>query len=84
MKSNYMEWNRFILIFLLFSCLHDSFDSYNFITGSLEEYRSKAADNCHVDVECPAACHCDGGTVDCSARGLKEIPRDIPLYTTEL
>uniref|UniRef100_A0A182KBF6 Protein slit n=1 Tax=Anopheles christyi TaxID=43041 RepID=A0A182KBF6_9DIPT len=37
-----------------------------------------------MDQECPAACHCDRTTVDCSGRGLKEIPRDIPLYTTEL
>ncbi|XP_037915556.1 protein slit isoform X1 [Hermetia illucens] len=49
-----------------------------------DEYRTKYAGECRIDIECPAACHCDRTTVDCSARGLKEIPRDIPLYTTEL
>ncbi|XP_039440093.1 protein slit isoform X3 [Culex pipiens pallens] len=44
----------------------------------------KYAGECRMDQECPAACHCDRTTVDCSSRGLKEIPRDIPLYTTEL
>ncbi|XP_055372509.1 protein slit isoform X2 [Condylostylus longicornis] len=49
-----------------------------------EEYRTKNAGECKIDADCPAACHCHRTTVDCSARGLKEIPRDIPLYTTEL
>ncbi|XP_061503108.1 protein slit isoform X1 [Anopheles gambiae] len=44
----------------------------------------KYSGECRMDQECPAACHCDRTTVDCSGRGLKEIPRDIPLYTTEL
>ncbi|XP_055314702.1 protein slit isoform X2 [Sitodiplosis mosellana] len=47
------------------------------------DYRTRDI-SCRVDTECPAACHCERTTVDCSARGLKEIPRDIPLYTTEL
>lgn len=47
------------------------------------DYRTRDV-SCRVDTECPAACHCERTTVDCSARGLKEIPRDIPLYTTEL
>lgn len=49
-----------------------------------EEYRTRYAGECRIDTECPAACHCDRTTVDCSGRGLKEIPRDVPLYTTEL
>uniref|UniRef100_A0A182PQM3 Protein slit n=1 Tax=Anopheles epiroticus TaxID=199890 RepID=A0A182PQM3_9DIPT len=44
----------------------------------------KYSGECRMDQECPAACHCDRTTIDCSGRGLKEIPRDIPLYTTEL
>ena len=29
-------------------------------------------------------CSCDGTTVDCGGRGLTEIPKDIPKYTTDL
>lgn len=54
----------------------------SFCTGN-NDYRTRDV-SCRVDTECPAACHCERTTVDCSARGLKEIPRDIPLYTTEL
>lgn len=49
-----------------------------------DEYRSRYAGECQTHTECPAACSCDQTVVDCSGRGLKEIPRDIPLYTTEL
>ncbi|XP_070490339.1 protein slit isoform X1 [Chironomus tepperi] len=50
-----------------------------------EDLRSKYAADCRAEpLECPAVCHCERTTVDCSGRGLKEIPRDIPLYTTEL
>jgi slit protein 2 len=49
-----------------------------------EESRNSKNGNCRVEFECPAACTCDRTTVDCSGKGLKEIPRDIPLYTTEL
>ncbi|XP_059622611.1 protein slit [Phlebotomus argentipes] len=52
-------------------------------TGA-DDYKTRHAGECRIDVECPAACHCERTTVDCSARGLKEIPRDIPLHTTEL
>jgi slit 2 len=50
-----------------------------------EDFKSKYAADCRAEpLECPAVCHCERTTVDCSGRGLKEIPRDIPLYTTEL
>ncbi|KAJ8984694.1 hypothetical protein NQ317_004953, partial [Molorchus minor] len=49
-----------------------------------EEFRTKFAGECLIDNACPSGCSCDGTNVDCSGRGLKEIPRDIPLYTTEL
>lgn len=65
----------FHFIFILFF--------FNFIVG-VDEYRTRFAGECRIDTECPASCHCERTTVDCSARGLKEIPRDIPLYTTEL
>ncbi|GAB0095464.1 protein slit [Sergentomyia squamirostris] len=49
-----------------------------------DDYKTRHAGECRIDVECPSVCHCERTTVDCSARGLKEIPRDIPLHTTEL
>ncbi|KAJ8952957.1 hypothetical protein NQ318_006574 [Aromia moschata] len=49
-----------------------------------EEIRTRYAGECLIDSACPTGCSCDGTIVDCSNRGLKEIPRDIPLYTTEL
>ncbi|KAJ8920493.1 hypothetical protein NQ315_005362, partial [Exocentrus adspersus] len=49
-----------------------------------EEFRTKYAGECLIDNACPSGCSCDGTIVDCSGRGFKEIPRDIPLYTTEL
>ncbi|XP_050293925.1 protein slit isoform X3 [Anthonomus grandis grandis] len=49
-----------------------------------EEFRSASTGDCFVDTECPEGCSCDGTIVDCSGRGLKEIPKDIPLQTTEL
>ncbi|KAK9745235.1 Leucine rich repeat [Popillia japonica] len=49
-----------------------------------EEFRTRYAGECLIDNACPAACSCDGTIVNCSGRNLKEIPRDIPLYTREL
>lgn len=49
-----------------------------------EDFRTRYAGECLIDNACPSGCSCDGTIVDCSGRGLKEIPRDIPLYTTEL
>lgn len=39
---------------------------------------------CEDDPSCPTECSCKGTIVDCSNKGLKEIPRELPLYTTEL
>lgn len=50
----------------------------------VEEYRTRLAGECVIDTDCPSACSCEGTLVDCSARGLTEIPKDIPMYTTEL
>lgn len=72
------EWreNR---INLAFSSIKSQFK-----TGS-DDFKSKYAGDCRAEpLECPAVCHCERSTVDCSGRGLKEIPRDIPLYATEL
>lgn len=72
------KWKWFffpIFNFIYFQCL---------LFVGVDEYRTRFAGECRIDTECPASCHCERTTVDCSARGLKEIPRDIPLYTTEL
>ncbi|KAJ9579590.1 hypothetical protein L9F63_004775, partial [Diploptera punctata] len=50
----------------------------------VEEFRTRLAGECLIDSACPSGCSCEGTLVDCSARGLKEIPKDIPMYTTEL
>lgn len=50
----------------------------------IEEFRTRFAGDCLIDSACPSGCSCDGTVVDCSARGFKEIPKDIPMYTTEL
>ncbi|EDS40262.1 predicted protein [Culex quinquefasciatus] len=33
---------------------------------------------------CPRLCSCTGQTVDCSHRGLTQVPRKIPLDTDRL
>lgn len=50
----------------------------------VEEFRTRLAGECLIDSACPSGCSCEGTLVDCSAKGLKEIPKDIPMYTTEL
>ncbi|XP_041368487.1 slit homolog 2 protein-like isoform X2 [Gigantopelta aegis] len=49
-----------------------------------ESHRTKNAGNCMIDRECPRQCVCIGTTVDCSGRSLKNIPKELPMYTTEL
>jgi slit 2 len=67
-------------------CLQLKINLRNSLSPSgTEDFKSKYAADCRAEpLECPAVCHCERTTVDCSGRGLKEIPRDIPLYTTEL
>ncbi|KAF4517658.1 hypothetical protein B566_EDAN002890 [Ephemera danica] len=60
--------------------LHDD----RFKCKGSEELRTRLAGDCVVDTACPAGCSCEGTVVDCSARGLTEIPKDLPQYTTEL
>ena len=52
------------------------------ISGSEEEIA--VSQRCSEMMNCPAGCSCDSGTVDCSRRGLKEIPNDIPHGTVKL
>ncbi|KAL1130294.1 hypothetical protein AAG570_013232, partial [Ranatra chinensis] len=48
------------------------------------EFRTRFAGDCLIDSGCPSGCTCDGTLVDCSGRSLTEIPKDIPMYTSEL
>lgn len=41
-------------------------------------------DGCPTEAPCPAACSCRGSIVNCATLGLAEIPRDIPIHTTQL
>ncbi|KXJ83887.1 hypothetical protein RP20_CCG027481 [Aedes albopictus] len=36
------------------------------------------------EMRCPRLCSCTGQTVDCSHRGLTQVPRKIPLDTDRL
>lgn len=36
------------------------------------------------DIRCPRMCSCAGQTVDCSHRGLGQVPRRIPVDTERL
>lgn len=40
--------------------------------------------NSHSDSRCPRMCTCSGQTVDCSNRGLGQVPRRIPVDTERL
>merc|ERR1719483_1044885 len=42
------------------------------------------ANGCANKKSCPASCYCEGTIVDCSHRGLKDIPSEIPITTTHL
>lgn len=42
------------------------------------------AGQCIIDSDCPAECTCEGTVVDCSRKGLTQISRQLPMYTTEL
>lgn len=35
-------------------------------------------------VKCPSTCFCLGNLVDCSKRGLIEVPKDVPSWVTRL
>ncbi|KAG1665085.1 Protein slit [Nymphon striatum] len=49
-----------------------------------EEQMTKNAGECMITKGCPENCKCDGTSIDCSNKKLKEIPNDIPLFVTEL
>jgi len=39
---------------------------------------------CPEDTDCPSDCYCEGGTVDCAHRDLKEFPLDLPKTAKRL
>ncbi|GFY61424.1 slit homolog 2 protein [Trichonephila inaurata madagascariensis] len=49
-----------------------------------EAYRSRGAGECASIHDCPDPCVCEGSIVDCSGKRLRDIPENIPSYTTEL
>ncbi|CEF71563.1 Slit homolog 2 protein [Strongyloides ratti] len=49
-----------------------------------EYYVTQYADQCKVDYDCPSECLCEGTIIDCSDRGLHEIPSKIPRFSTLL
>ncbi|VDK46803.1 unnamed protein product [Anisakis simplex] len=49
-----------------------------------ENFVTARADECILDYGCPVECSCRGSVIDCSKRGLMEIPPNIPMFTTEL
>ncbi|GBM42199.1 Protein slit [Araneus ventricosus] len=49
-----------------------------------EAYRSRGAGECASVHDCPDPCVCEGSVVDCSGKRLRDIPENIPSYTTEL
>nr|AVK72306.1 slit1 protein [Isodiametra pulchra] len=60
-----------------------SADEFTCVGG--EESRTKDAGKCFIDLKCPPKCNCSEGTrVDCSNAGFRQIPNNIPRYTTEL
>lgn len=44
----------------------------------------RAAASCSEASICPSVCTCTDTTVDCHDRGLKHIPANLPITTTEL
>ncbi|XP_063216192.1 protein slit isoform X2 [Bacillus rossius redtenbacheri] len=50
----------------------------------VEEFRTRLVGECLANTVCPAECTCTANVVDCSGRNLHDIPKDIPMYTSEL
>ncbi|CAF5223304.1 unnamed protein product, partial [Rotaria magnacalcarata] len=44
----------------------------------------QSANNAQCEIECPTRCTCAKTTVTCRGLQLREIPNDIPKFTTEL
>ena len=49
-----------------------------------EEFRTRNASTCQIDIECPADCTCDRTTINCSGRRLTQVPVAFPSYVTEM
>jgi hypothetical protein len=67
---------------LLFSAVVVSFaDAASFGSSERNDSDSEPSSGNHA---CPAACICLGNFVDCSEKGLVEIPSDLPEWVEEL
>ena len=64
-----------------FLILHLKPRKIGFFVG-LEGHETDMIDTCNQ--VCPARCICEETVVDCSNQGFREIPKDIPQYTTQL
>lgn len=89
-KSNLCETKNSNVIFhpnrlltLLLSVQTQEIRIYRLFSGS-EEIYNENNNECSSEIACPAGCTCDGSVVDCSGLHLTEIPKDIPIQTTEL
>ncbi|VDM52071.1 unnamed protein product [Angiostrongylus costaricensis] len=49
-----------------------------------EVYQTHRADQCFIDAGCPLQCDCQDKIVDCSNKGLTEVPNEVPQFATEL
>lgn len=77
-----------MLAFLAVLCLSGT------VTVEAEPYSSMDGVGIHIGgaaslgmseaLRCPKICTCSGQTVDCSHRGLTQVPRRIPLDTERL
>ena len=47
-------------------------------------FADEERDSCDPRAYCPPKCECTGTVVRCNNQALTEVPRDIPLDTTEL
>uniref|UniRef100_A0A915L2R3 Uncharacterized protein n=1 Tax=Romanomermis culicivorax TaxID=13658 RepID=A0A915L2R3_ROMCU len=52
--------------------------------GAAEELVTKYSGQCLIDTVCPDNCHCQDTVVDCGARNLHSIPKQLPSFTTHL
>jgi len=52
--------------------------------SQLKCYGTEKSDVCANSEECPKGCYCHQRTVDCSGRGLTDVPSNIPTTTTRL
>jgi len=93
-----MKLNSFPILFLsrtygfkfligfayMYICIVYCWDYFKPFVPTGDEEKGKVwVDEC-TDTKCPVECVCDGTSVDCSNRGLREVPQDLPEQMTRL